>query len=350
VDKREQHRAMLKEIAAGSARFVFYSRKLSDDQPRNCQYCGTLFLPGQQSGLETPYGPAHWRRTLCSNECQSFRYEMRRRQQRADAIKSASVPGVAVNRIAILERDGFVCYLCGGQTVQGYHGPDRKLRAEMDHVIPLGTGLHHPDNLRCCCGRCNLEKSTKTLEEAIRISSCGDIDFDDLSLVGTPPSLDELISAWRQWVLPGIDDEAEERGYMDREREERWASIYFKRIARLEALAAFEPDSERPFDNLTLGYIGIAKFMKQYGRNAEAIMFLRKRLAVEERLALTKPVNIKWLNIASCLFDLEKLGEDTQPELVRLAETFPTEAMKHIYGAKIYMQEVAEAQRRATTT
>jgi 5-methylcytosine-specific restriction endonuclease McrA len=193
MDKRGQHRALLEEIAAGSTRFVFYSRKLSDDQPRNCQFCGDLFLPGKQPGLETPFGPAHWRRTLCSDECQGLRLEMRIRKRRADAIKAGSTSGMKVDLSAIRERDAYKCYLCGGQTIKGYKGPDRRLRAETDHVRPLSSGgEHHSGNLRCCCARCNSEKGTKTLVEAVRISSCGDINFDDLSLVGTPPTLPAL--------------------------------------------------------------------------------------------------------------------------------------------------------------
>jgi hypothetical protein len=204
------------------------------------------------------------------------------------------------------------------------------------------SGEHHPGNLRCCCARCNSEKGTKTLVEAVRISSCGDINFDDLSLVGTPPTFDELISAWRQWVLPSIDDDVRERGYRDREREERWSAIYFKRIARLESSATLEPEREQAWDNLTLGYIGIAAFLKQYGRSSEAISFLHKRLKVEERLLLAKPAKVRWFNVASCLFDLTKLGEDIRSELERLRESVPAEAHAYIDAAIKHMQLVAD--------
>jgi hypothetical protein len=39
---------MLKAIEKGSTAFVFHSRKLRDDQPRNCKFWGELFQPGQQ--------------------------------------------------------------------------------------------------------------------------------------------------------------------------------------------------------------------------------------------------------------------------------------------------------------
>ena len=347
VDKRWRNRELLKEVAKGTAAFVFYSRKLRDDEPRNCQFCGEVFLPGSQPGLETPTGPAHWRRTLCSDECQAFRSELRRREQRFNAINRGSTPGIKVDRSAILERDKYICYLCGCQTIRAYRGPDRKLRPEMDHVVPLGNGLHHPDNLRCCCSRCNLEKGSKTLEQAIRISSCGDIDFGDLTLVGTRATLDELASAWKQWVLPGIDEDAEARGYADHFFEERWTDIYRKRIARLEALVSSEPENDRHTDALSLGYIGQSKFLKQYGHRQQAEDVLRKRLQLCEHLIVKQPNNIRFLDTAVCLFDMTKVGADSVSELKRLSTVLSTDAIRYISQAIVHMNDIARRRQAA---
>jgi 5-methylcytosine-specific restriction endonuclease McrA len=347
VDKRRQHRVLLKAVADGTATFLFHSRKLRDDQPRNCQFCGEIFLPGQQPGLETPTGPAHWRRTLCSDECQAFRSELRRREQRSSAIKRGSVPGIKIDRSAVLERDNYVCYLCGGQTIKGYRGPDRKLRPEMDHVIPLGRGLHHPDNLRCCCGRCNLEKGSKTLEQAIRMSTCGDIDFDDLALVETPATLDELASAWKQWVLPRFDKDAEARGYADSTFHERLTDIYRKRISRLEELVSSEPDNHRHMDALSLAYIGQSNFLKQDGHRKQAEEVLRKRLEICERLIVKQPTGIRFLDTAVCLFEMTKLGADSVSELERLRDVLSADAISYISQAIVHMSDVA--QRRQAT-
>jgi hypothetical protein len=347
VDKRRQHRTLLKAVADGTAAFVFYSRKLHDDEPRNCQFCGDIFLPGRQPGLETPTGPAHWRRTLCSDECQALRSELRRREQRSTAIKRGSVPGIKIDRSVVLERDNYVCYLCGGQTIKGYRGPDRKLRPEMDHVIPLGMGLHHPDNLRCCCGRCNLEKGCKTLEQAICISTCGNIDFDDLALVETPATLDELASAWKQWVLPRFDEDAEARGYADPIFQERWTEIYRKRISSLEGHVSLEPDSDRRMDALSLGYIGQSNFLKQYGHRKQAEDVLRKRLELCERLMVAQPTNIRFLDTAVCLFDLTKVGADSVSELERLRHVLPVNAISYISQAIVHMSDVAKRRQAA---
>jgi hypothetical protein len=94
MDKREQHRMMMKEIAGGTTRFVFYSRKLSDEQARNCKFCGELFFPGKQADIlerKLPPGHDYWRRTLCSQECAGLRRDLKIRQARQDAIKNTRV-------------------------------------------------------------------------------------------------------------------------------------------------------------------------------------------------------------------------------------------------------------------
>jgi 5-methylcytosine-specific restriction endonuclease McrA len=51
-------------------------------------------------------------------------------------------------RLSILQRDGYECYLCGGQAEQ------------VDHVIPrvAGGDVFDDDNLMAICGRCNRAK------------------------------------------------------------------------------------------------------------------------------------------------------------------------------------------------
>lgn len=49
--------------------------------------------------------------------------------------------------LAIRERDGFICYLCG------------RYAGTTDHVVPRAAGgSDDPSNLRACCLRCNSAK------------------------------------------------------------------------------------------------------------------------------------------------------------------------------------------------
>lgn len=66
-----------------------------------------------------------------------------------------------VDRIAVMERDGWRCYQCGKDTslVTNPFSPDA---ATVDHVIPLSHGGEHSmRNVRCCCLACNASKADR---------------------------------------------------------------------------------------------------------------------------------------------------------------------------------------------
>jgi len=61
----------------------------------------------------------------------------------------------------VLARDGYVCYICGGEATQ------------VDHVIPrtkMGD-MWDMDNLAAICRRCNLMKGDKQLGVFLGVSS-----------------------------------------------------------------------------------------------------------------------------------------------------------------------------------
>jgi 5-methylcytosine-specific restriction endonuclease McrA len=55
-------------------------------------------------------------------------------------------------RLAVLNRDGWVCYYCGGDATQA------------DHVIPISKqgDPMDLDNMVACCKRCNVVKGNKS--------------------------------------------------------------------------------------------------------------------------------------------------------------------------------------------
>ena len=71
---------------------------------------------------------------------------------------------------ALIERDGCNCYICGKRTNfndlrWGNFGPDYPT---IDHVVPLAHGgVHSWDNVRVCCGLCNVTKRDQLLEGVI---------------------------------------------------------------------------------------------------------------------------------------------------------------------------------------
>lgn len=63
-----------------------------------------------------------------------------------------------INRLAILERDGWACAYC--------EAPLDKANAHVDHVMPFARGgSDDPTNLVAACARCNMSKGAKTVEE-----------------------------------------------------------------------------------------------------------------------------------------------------------------------------------------
>ena len=58
-------------------------------------------------------------------------------------------------RLAVYERDGFVCWLCGGP-VDMSADPSSDMFASLDHVVPRSRGgSDDPSNLRCAHRLCN---------------------------------------------------------------------------------------------------------------------------------------------------------------------------------------------------
>jgi 5-methylcytosine-specific restriction endonuclease McrA len=61
-------------------------------------------------------------------------------------------------REQILRRDGYVCYICGGEA------------NTVDHMVPVARGgTDQPDNLAACCASCNYSKKDKLLEDVFLV-------------------------------------------------------------------------------------------------------------------------------------------------------------------------------------
>ena len=83
-------------------------------------------------------------------------YEANRLQWRGyNAIRRARTRGPSVDYEAILERDGYLCHLCGGLVAPA--------DVEFDHVVPLARGGEHTaENIRVTHGVCNRVKGCRS--------------------------------------------------------------------------------------------------------------------------------------------------------------------------------------------
>jgi len=69
----------------------------------------------------------------------------------------------------ILERDDYICQLCGRKTRPDYNCY-HPLYPNLDHIIPLSIGGHHTKlNTQCLCRECNMKKSYNGVGDQLRM-------------------------------------------------------------------------------------------------------------------------------------------------------------------------------------
>lgn len=70
----------------------------------------------------------------------------------------------AVNPLAVFERDGWKCQVCGRSTPKRLRGSYRDNAPELDHHVPMSAGGSHTwDNVQCCCRSCNANKGASVV-------------------------------------------------------------------------------------------------------------------------------------------------------------------------------------------
>jgi 5-methylcytosine-specific restriction endonuclease McrA len=73
--------------------------------------------------------------------------------------KKYGVAYVKFTRRSIFERDGYRCHRCKKKCLRKWP-PNHPLEPTIDHLIPMALkGPHTPENVACCCRKCNSEKS-----------------------------------------------------------------------------------------------------------------------------------------------------------------------------------------------
>lgn len=66
-------------------------------------------------------------------------------------------------RDTVLRRDGYQCYICGGEA------------NTVDHIIPVAKGgTDQYENLAACCAKCNYSKRDKMLDEVFLVRNSTD--------------------------------------------------------------------------------------------------------------------------------------------------------------------------------
>lgn len=64
-----------------------------------------------------------------------------------------------IDIMAVFNRDGWVCQVCGKPTPRNKRGTMAHNAPELDHRVPIARGGGHTyDNVQCCCYACNRKK------------------------------------------------------------------------------------------------------------------------------------------------------------------------------------------------
>jgi 5-methylcytosine-specific restriction endonuclease McrA len=81
---------------------------------------------------------------------------------------------VPIDPIAVFDRDGWRCYICGVATPKDLRGSFDDMAPELEHKIALANGgLHILSNVACACRRCNLNKGHKKILNQINDIGAG---------------------------------------------------------------------------------------------------------------------------------------------------------------------------------
>lgn len=98
--------------------------------------------------------------------CRACKLAAHRRQVRiAKAARKARIKGRRrdpIDPIAVFERDGWRCYLCGDETPRFLRGTQEPSAPELEHKLALANGGTHTwDNVACACRSCNQAKGAR---------------------------------------------------------------------------------------------------------------------------------------------------------------------------------------------
>lgn len=133
-------------------------------RPTPCVVCGTVVMrPVDRSR-------AHCCSVDCRTALQWGTVAVDGYDWATDAIKRARDAGCTtverVERDVVLDRDGWVCYICGTDT-KAATSPFDASSPTIDHVIPLSRGGEHTyANVRCACLHCNSSKADRPVAGA----------------------------------------------------------------------------------------------------------------------------------------------------------------------------------------
>lgn len=133
---------------------------------RQCSYCDAWYEPG------------NWLSNCCGAESCRGKHKAatadkarkspkgRANKKKAKTIRRARgrIKAESIDPIAVFERDGWKCRLCGVRTPRSLRGSCDPRAPELDHIQSLAAGGSHTwTNVQCACRACNIEKGARCI-------------------------------------------------------------------------------------------------------------------------------------------------------------------------------------------
>lgn len=119
-----------------------------------CKECGKEYV--YQYGMK--------KRGFCSLKCgKAYNGRITKAKRRA---REKDTQIERVDPIAVFERDGWKCRICGKSTPRASRGTYKSNAPELDHIIPLALGGWHTwQNVQCACRSCNSKKGINKIKK-----------------------------------------------------------------------------------------------------------------------------------------------------------------------------------------
>lgn len=152
--ERAKHAAALARARWGDER---KATRRPTKQNRECRFCGiSVAMSSNQI-------------TCGATECRLARNAERMREggwMKARRARETTTSVEVFTRIAVYERDGWVCGICKATVDPELKHPD-PMSASLDHVVALSnSGTHTLDNVQCAHLRCNIQKGNRERKTA----------------------------------------------------------------------------------------------------------------------------------------------------------------------------------------
>lgn len=148
-----QQRHYCSSVCYGRHRTAMADSARVPPEPRACEVCGKMFVPPLKGPKAARCSRCRWAAWKERNPRRAAAVKARCR-----ALRRGAQRGQHIDPLAVYERDGWVCGICGKPVDPTRQYPD-PMSATLDHIVPIARGgIHSLGNLQVAHLECNSRK------------------------------------------------------------------------------------------------------------------------------------------------------------------------------------------------